>query len=225
MFPRCRYCTNYHVENEKCKISTASIYALVDPRNQEIRYVGRTITDLDMRLRGHVWDAEFDYEGAGKQRLNWLVDLRSNGLQPEIRLLETVDICDLDAELRWMVKLTVEGTELTNAQFIPSKAHFLKTVREKLSEQRQASKQNAAKRPWDTVSDEVQLALLRQALIDTKGNVTRAAGVVGVDRSHANRLLKKFKLVEFAVELRKQHGGIEGVNGRVSGRPRKLSLL
>jgi hypothetical protein len=84
-------------------------------------------------------------------------------------------------------------------------------------------------RPWNVVSDEIQFATWRAALVDAGGNVTRAAGIAGVARSHATRLNKKFALGEFAAELRIRCAGAVRVlggerRGSVLGRPRKTAI-
>ena len=75
--------------------------------------------------------------------------------------------------------------------------------------------------PWRTVSDEKQLEVVRAALEAEKGNVTRAAEKLDLARSHLRKIVKKLGLEDFAAERRLAAGGRRGLDGRVTGRPRK----
>lgn len=83
--------------------------------------------------------------------------------------------------------------------------------------------------PWKVAAsqthDEVQLASWREALEAQHGNISRAADVIGVSRSHAMRLMKKYALTEFAAKLREEFGSARVRSGErkgvVLGRPRK----
>lgn len=92
-----------------------SIYALIDPDAEAIRYVGRTTTSLAKRLRGHIWAAT----GKHKQRpcAFWISTLLRGGRQPAIRLLQVgTDINGSgQAEIDWIAKLKSEGIHLLNA--------------------------------------------------------------------------------------------------------------
>lgn len=63
------------------------IYALADPRTDEIRYVGKTSASLTERLRHHLKEAR---EGVVGHKCNWLRQLMSEGLMPEVGVLEVV---------------------------------------------------------------------------------------------------------------------------------------
>lgn len=66
------------------------IYALIDPTNGEIRYVGKTDT-VDIRLQQHVKE-----KAQNLSKVGWIGSLLQCGLMPEIKVLE---ICD---ELNWI---------------------------------------------------------------------------------------------------------------------------
>lgn len=87
-----------------------SIYALIDPRTNEIRYVGKTKYPLVVRLQQHI--------NAKKQRRHvyyWLRVLWKNNRVPTIRLLEEVEDTQWqEAEQRWIAKIKTEGAQLTN---------------------------------------------------------------------------------------------------------------
>ena len=62
---------------------TCSIYALVDPRNDKIRYVGKTSKRLEQRLGEHYRDL-----GRRGHKANWIRSVWDEGLRVIIRLLE-----------------------------------------------------------------------------------------------------------------------------------------
>jgi len=59
------------------------IYGLVDPRNGEIRYIGKTDNPPE-RLRGHQKDKKIT------KKRSWIVSLRRKGLKPVLVILQKV---------------------------------------------------------------------------------------------------------------------------------------
>lgn len=86
------------------------IYSLIDPRDGEIKYVGKT-KDLNERLKSHFHDA---------RRFNtpknaWLLKLKRLGLRPRVEVLEEVDKSSWpEAERRWIAALRNKGCPLKN---------------------------------------------------------------------------------------------------------------
>ncbi len=62
------------------------IYALCDPDNNDIRYIGQSV-DTVSRLSGHMTECETNN---GKKAL-WLRELKEQGKKPNILILETCD--------------------------------------------------------------------------------------------------------------------------------------
>lgn len=89
------------------------IYALRDPRNQDIRYVGKTVKSLKARLQIHVASSGYY---ARRHVCHWIKELQSLSLYPSIELLEEVDPGkDWAARERyWIAKLRNDGCRLTN---------------------------------------------------------------------------------------------------------------
>lgn len=89
----------------------AFIYALTDPRDGQIRYVGKTF-NLESRFRGHL------KEKIGSKKNNWIHGLRSAGLKPSVEVLETIDCKDdsdwADSERFWISTLSFYGFRLLN---------------------------------------------------------------------------------------------------------------
>ncbi len=89
------------------------VYGLVDPRNNAIRYVGRTIT-MAKRLRQHVIDSKLR-----KTRVQcWISSLVKLGLTPHYTILESGFSAYVDSgisECNWIAKLKAQGIRLTNS--------------------------------------------------------------------------------------------------------------
>lgn len=83
-----------------------SIYALVDPRNNEVRYVGKA-KNPKLRYASHKCVTGNSY------RANWIRSLQLCGYNPEMVILEeTVDW--VESELFWIDYLRSLGARLTN---------------------------------------------------------------------------------------------------------------
>jgi len=96
-------------------MKTIQIYILIDPRTDEIRYVGKTEQTLSARLNAHMQDK-------GKcHRVNWLNELKALGLKPRVVTLVTIDLFDdqgdkiwQSEERYWIKRLKSMGARLTN---------------------------------------------------------------------------------------------------------------
>ncbi len=89
-----------------------TIYALVDPRDNAIRYVGKTRQKLSSRLSGHLACAKY----RRNHRERWIFSLLDNGLKPCIVALDSVEDSEADqSEIWWIAKMRDAGCDLTNA--------------------------------------------------------------------------------------------------------------
>jgi hypothetical protein len=61
-----------------------SVYALVDPRKSEVRYIGASC-NIDRRYSQHISDR--DKSNQGKQ--SWIDELKIQGLRPKLIILES----------------------------------------------------------------------------------------------------------------------------------------
>ena len=59
-----------------------TIYKLIDPNTNEIRYIGLTFNDLKQRLRSHCGDKSKTHKS------NWIQSLRNRGFSPIIESIE-----------------------------------------------------------------------------------------------------------------------------------------
>jgi len=89
------------------------IYGLVDPRNNQIKYVGQTIQGIE-RFRQHYYNKAS--EGPRSKKHNWVNKLKKLGLVFQVVYLEYVDGVDSlnDREIYYIKKLRSEGLELLN---------------------------------------------------------------------------------------------------------------
>lgn len=69
------------------RIGRNLIYGLIDPRNQCLRYIGKTHKRREIRLAEHISEAE---EGGKGYVYNWIRSLLAQGMEPEIFVLERV---------------------------------------------------------------------------------------------------------------------------------------
>lgn len=95
------------------EIETTFIYALKDPRDGEIRYVGKANRPKG-RLSAHVSKAR-QRRGGGSRKDRWIWALLWMNLKPELVILEEVPKAGwCMAERRWVRKLQTEGSRLLN---------------------------------------------------------------------------------------------------------------
>jgi hypothetical protein len=89
------------------------IYALVDPRTGEDRYVGKTSKALAVRLREHLGDAR-RRKFESLPRFRWINALALDGLAPLIRCLDTCGDEWQPVEMLWIKRLRAAGATLLN---------------------------------------------------------------------------------------------------------------
>jgi len=89
-----------------------TIYALADPRDGDVRYIGKAVYP-DKRLRQHLSPSQLDYYRS--QKNSWIKSLLTAGVKPTMHVLELVDHQDANAaECRWIEKALGMGARLTN---------------------------------------------------------------------------------------------------------------
>ncbi len=87
------------------------IYGLVDPRTQQVCYVGKA-NNPDARLEAHLSEAYEDYR---TDKARWLRILLGADLRPVLKILEQVPYADWpDREIHWIAFGRVNGWPLTN---------------------------------------------------------------------------------------------------------------
>lgn len=98
-----------------------SIYALIDPRDNTVRYIGCAI-DINERLSGHLHDR------SNTPKCRWLAELKQRDLLPRVEVLETE--CSFsgafNSEAYWIQKMLRIGAPLTNVVSVNEKGWFAK---------------------------------------------------------------------------------------------------
>lgn len=89
------------------------IYGLIDPRDGQLRYVGKTCSSAAKRLSEHLGHAR-----RGRQRhvYNWLRQLLAASLKPEVEVLETCESAKVLSEVEqfYIAYFRMVGCRLTN---------------------------------------------------------------------------------------------------------------
>lgn len=88
-----------------------AIYALIDPRDHGVRYVGMTCTKLQRRLKGHLTQSSLRGPSA---RSAWLRELDGLGLVPLIVELESPLGGHRERERHWIRHAIALGFHLVN---------------------------------------------------------------------------------------------------------------
>jgi hypothetical protein len=99
-------------------LTPTTIYALLDPITKDIRYVGKTVQKLSVRLGAHI-SATRMAPLRNKRRLHvqlWIAPLLEANLKPIIVELELVPAGQnwVHAEQNWIAKCRSQGLRLTN---------------------------------------------------------------------------------------------------------------
>jgi NUMOD3 motif-containing protein len=90
------------------------IYALVDPRNDQVRYVGKA-NDPHRRYIGHLYEQRMHYRAKNPYKRRWLDQLTKMGLKPQLRVLERVSLQEWPTrEVFWIAHYRNFGARLTN---------------------------------------------------------------------------------------------------------------
>jgi hypothetical protein len=90
------------------------IYGLVDPRTEEIRYIGKTRKSLSRRYSKHIREAS---DTTRSHKDAWIRQLYYLGLQPTVRVLEEIPEGEAElnsAERSWIQTFRMAGVNLTN---------------------------------------------------------------------------------------------------------------
>jgi hypothetical protein len=85
-----------------------NIYVLIDPRNNSIKYLGKTIKSLNKRLSSHMID------NSKSKKSSWIKSLKSQNLKPIIQLVDVVENDWEFWEEYWITNIKMLGIDLLN---------------------------------------------------------------------------------------------------------------
>ncbi len=101
-------------QNEGETVVLFNFYVLRDPRDNTIKYVGRTV-DPKNRLRNHIYEAK---KNNRNKRERWIMSLLRKNLKPKMSVIYTLE-CSLDeaisTEKMLVTKLKARGFKLKNS--------------------------------------------------------------------------------------------------------------
>lgn len=72
------------------RFNQSYIYGLIDPRDNSVRYIGKTIHDIQTRLNRHIRNSK----NKKTHKDNWINSLLQKDLKPSIELIDVVNIAD-----------------------------------------------------------------------------------------------------------------------------------
>ena len=105
------------------------IYALADPRDSSIRYVGKSATP-NTRYEQHLVDRT-----SNRYKTDWIQSLLGSGNRPRLEILETVDPSDwIEAEHHWLGLGYQRGWPLVNIKGFAANAFSSVLIDEELDE-------------------------------------------------------------------------------------------
>ena len=92
-------------------MTITTIYGMSDPRDGQLRYVGKTVETIDKRLARHMNDAH----RLKNRKDRWLSRLAAKDLRPDIFIIEVVPHGEwVDAERFWIAYYKMIGADLMN---------------------------------------------------------------------------------------------------------------
>lgn len=147
------------------------IYALIDPRTRQIRYIGQT-DDLTKRLQQHIMDK------SNTPKTEWIKGLLAANMRPDI--IQLAQIEDEDnahmIEYRWVYFGRKNGWELTNTVGMKSEDYYsLQGYFERLIVEME--------KPEGIQSAQHTMADVKQELINILVNVLKGVYVLSPSRS------------------------------------------
>jgi hypothetical protein len=156
------------------------VYGLIDPRNGQLRYVGKT-TQLSRRMHYHASKAR---GGVRRHVYDWLRSLSRAGCRPEVQVLESCGAeTDLDeAECHHIAYFKMLGCDLTNLTSGGEGVRANEAVRQKLA--------LAARNQWLRMGDKMRASLKghkksvlnssARGVVDELGVSYRSASAAGI---------------------------------------------
>jgi hypothetical protein len=121
-------------------LETHHVYGLLCPVSNKVRYVGRS-QHVTERYRQHVTLLGISPDGPRTPRERWITELKSQGLAPELVILETIEGEGIaatggrakEAERAWVRRLLDAGHPLTNSghERAPGSERLIRTAQER----------------------------------------------------------------------------------------------
>lgn len=136
--------------------ATGTIYGLVDPRTDDVKYVGQTTKPIDVRLAGHL-------AAPAPLVRAWIEALAVEGRSPEIvPIREQVPVVDLDAAEKEEIKAHAERGDLLNVASNETGNTKRRKIGREEAKRRKAEEEAMARTwrqaTWRQVADQIRAA-------------------------------------------------------------------
>lgn len=119
-----------------------TIYGLIDQRDNQLRYVGKTGLSVKRRLSEHIYGAS--RPGGRTRSKKWIHCLIKNGLQPDVVVLEEVISGGdwVEAEQFWIAYFRMIGADLCNHTLGGEGHHGLTPSADNIEKKKRAAHKN-----------------------------------------------------------------------------------
>jgi hypothetical protein len=165
------------------------IYGLIDPRTNQLRYVGQT-NNLQKRFKEHIYHSELKRSTTHKH--NWIRGLVSEGLKPDI---EVLDVVSLDQsgywEGWWMNYMEAIGCNLVNSLKVGQTVVHNELSRKKIAEGLRGKKYTKRKfTDHGNKKYDINVDFLKSLYISENMTKAQVASRIGVSERTIKHLLK-----------------------------------
>jgi predicted DNA-binding protein (UPF0251 family) len=182
------------------------IYGLLDPRDQQLRYVGKTIHP-SKRLREHLNQLDNTPKG------EWLLELTKSGFKPKLIVFSEVSKADASkAEKEAIRRYALLGCPLLNTHGYPTSQRLFTDRYQPITQFKIPERIDWQRFNYRTELDTIKREFFRLALL--QGTVAKAAKMLGVSRQYLESALKE----EYPeLEVYAHRGKPRGVNAERFG--------
>lgn len=195
------------------------IYALIDSKTQEIKYIGKTVSPLNSRLSAHLHDAK-NPKCQHWHKCRWINKLLRDGARPLIKALEVVPYTGdwASREAYWIKRMRSEGHRITNLTdggegttgYVPTEATRIKQSKSSkgriVSEETKKLMAANSKRYWDENPEQAKALQQKSIEVRTIKFPQEALDLLG-KMSDAD-IGRKFNIKSATVALRRRKLGI-----------------
>ena len=156
---------------------TTFIYALIDPRNNRVKYIGKA-NNPEQRLYAHVSQARWaDQKNnrANWHKIHWIRQVLSEELRPRILIIQKVTVTEWEkAERFWIAFYRAAGANLVNASdggegvsnpSAETRAHANQMSRERMLSDSNPMKNPQARKNYDLAIESKELRQRRREAI------------------------------------------------------------
>jgi hypothetical protein len=164
------------------------IYGLIDPTDNEIKYIGQTKFKLEKRYKEHIRNCKYDLTKNQKIYM-WINGLIKKDLYPTINLIEEVDYTKLNIREEYWIKHYNKTGKLTNTlaggnhlKFIEKKP-FTDSHKQKIGDSCRGEKHYNYGKKADNVKGVVKLNKINGNYIEDYDSIKIASEATNINRA------------------------------------------